>query len=188
MFIYNVSGKKIIRVLLIIFAVVMVLGLTFCVFNNKPGKSAADVYIYSSKDQDSRQEKVEVFDISQGKVIREFNTSPVLRSEAVGFLKKMTSVYVKVKAIPSVGKIVKIPLNPAVRVRSRLFNGDVQEVFILFPEGGQPYLMVLDEKNRPLFFNFKGDTSKLTELVGLDRKNELPELPEPVNYTPESRL
>ena len=185
MFILSLSGKKTIKILLTVTTVFVILGILLCIFMSKPENSPANKYIDSLKSADAREDKVEVFDISQGKVIRELDVTPELRAEALSYIKKISSAYVKVMALPSMGKIVKIPLNPNVRVSSRLLNGVVKNVFILFPEGGQPYLMVLDEKNRPLFYNFEADTKKLTELVGFERMDDLPA---PVFYIPESRL
>ena len=110
---------------------------------------------------------IEIFDINKGAVIQKVQTNPSVQKEVEGYLKGITGMYIKVKAFPEKGYIIRVPLEPSAEVKNHWLNdygiNSVDEVFILFPENGKPYLMVLDEKKRPLFYNFEDDTDILME-------------------------
>ena len=93
-----------------------------------------------------------------------------LGAEAKDILDKITGMYVKVKAFPDKGYIAKLPLKPVVEVSNKWLNEygifSLNEVFIIFPEGNTPYLLVLDSNYRPLFFNFEqGAKSDLLDKI-----------------------
>lgn len=114
-----------------------------------------------------RNKSIEIFDINQEKVVQKVQSNPSIQKEVEGYLNGITGMYIKVKAFPEKGYIIRIPLEPSVKVQSQWLNdygiNSVDEVFILLPEQGVPYLLVLDEKKRPLFYYFKGDTGVLLE-------------------------
>lgn len=119
--------------------------------------------------------KIEVFDISEGKVIAKYRPSNVIIDEAGSFLKNITGMYGRVKALPDKGRIMRIPFDPAIQVNSKWITDcgitSVDKLYVLFPDSGEPYLLILDEKDRPLFFNFDMDTSTL--LLHLNEKNKI---------------
>jgi hypothetical protein len=115
---------------------------------------------------------IEIFDINHGKVIRRVQSTPLVQKEVKGYLNGITGMYIKVKAFPEKGHILKIPMEPAVKVHSKWLKAYginlVDEVFILFPEEGTPYLLVLDEKKRPLFYNFEGETNTMLSALNFE--------------------
>lgn len=107
---------------------------------------------------------IEIFDVKQGLVVKKLDVNPVVQKEAESYLKGISGMYVKVKAFPEAGYIVRIPLATPVRVQNEWLDASVNEVFIILPGGADvPYLLVLDEKGRPEFYNFKGKTDTLLE-------------------------
>jgi len=112
---------------------------------------------------------VEIFDISKGEVIKTIQSNPVIQKEAEKYLKSITGMYAKVKAFPESGYIIRVPLEPPVKVQGQWLTNygidSVDEVFILFPGQGTPYLLVLDERSRPLFYNFEGNTDVLLKIL-----------------------
>jgi hypothetical protein len=78
-------------------------------------------------------------------------------------------MYGKVKAFPDKGYIIRIPLIPSMKVHTQWLNDYniycVSEVFILFPEQGNPYLLLLDKNLRPHFYSFDGDTDVLYNFI-----------------------
>lgn len=143
------------------------------------GWSAYDIwdsytnYVYGEKSEEMASEAfltaigcfgreggtVEIFDIEKGEVVKRLDMNSELRVKAVNILDKISGMYVKVKAFPEKGKIARLPLDPAVEVQNKWLKdygiSSVSEVFIIFPEGNRPYLLVLDSNYRPLFFNFE---------------------------------
>lgn len=108
---------------------------------------------------------IEVFDVIKGDVIRRINSTPSLQNEAENSLKGITGMYTKVKAFPEKGYIIKVPLDPAMEVNNQWLRSKVNDVFIIFPHQESPYLMVLDSKKRPLFFNFNASVSEFQKLI-----------------------
>lgn len=108
---------------------------------------------------------IEIFDISKGEVIKKVQSNPEIQKEARSYLEGITGMYIKVKAFPDKGYIIRIPIEPPFEAKNQWLNdygiNSVEEVFILFPEEGMPYLLVLDGKYRPLFYNFDGNTDLL---------------------------
>ena len=109
--------------------------------------------------------KIEIFDVSEGKVIAKYPSSTMIREEAGSFLVKITGLYGKVKALPETGQIIRIPFDPAIEAKSKWVTNcgitNINELYVLFPGSGEPYLLILDEKDRPWFFNFNANTSTL---------------------------
>jgi hypothetical protein len=121
--------------------------------------------------------EIEIFDISAGKVIAKYHPTSIIREEAVSFIGKITGMYVKVKALPDNGHIIRIPFDSAININSKWVTDcgitSVDELYILFPNFGQPYLLILDEKDRPWFFNFNADTSTLLHYLN-NKENTIP--------------
>lgn len=124
-----------------------------------------------SSDSDTTNKNIEIFDIAKGEVVREIEANPVARKEAEGYLAKITGMFGKVKAFPEKGYIVRVPLEPSAQINNKWLTdygiNSLDQVFIIFPEQTIPYLLVLDEKNRPLFFNFEGSINTLLENLNL---------------------
>jgi hypothetical protein len=126
----------------------------------------------ASKDiQIQEDESVEIFDITKGEVIKRVELNSDIQREAEKFLKGITGMYVKVKAFPDKGYIIKIPLKPSVIVKSQWLNDIVEKVFVIFPEKEAPYLLILDENERPLFYNFEGSTDLLLKNLSFQLEN-----------------
>lgn len=134
-------------------------------YTSKLDKTNLITFLVSSNIRVQENLNIEIFDISKGSVIKKIHSNQILQSEVEKYLKGITGLYVKVKAIPDKGYIIKIPLEPSVKVQNQwLIDYDinsVDEVFIIFPEQETPYLLVLDNKDRPLFYTFEGNTNEL---------------------------
>lgn len=116
--------------------------------------------------------KIEVFDISKEAVVKRVDTNSAIQKKVESYLKGITNIYIKFKPIPSKGYMIKIPLEPPVMVKNQWLNSPVNEVILVFPEQGKPYLAVFDEKNKITFFYFEGNTDAL-----LKELNFLPNVP-----------
>lgn len=109
--------------------------------------------------------KIEIFDVSQGEVIKVISKNPDVQQEAEKFLKHITGVYVKYNPIPTKGFMVRIPLEPNITVRNQWFDDPVDEVTIIFPGYDNPYLMIFNDENTPYFFTFEGDVGELLAMI-----------------------
>jgi len=123
-------------------------------------------YLNTSARNDDETQYVEIFDIEKGRVIKRVKVSFVLQTEAIKYLDSITGVYVKASAFPKSGYIIRIPFEVRVEIHNKWFDGLLKEVFVIFTGDEEPYLLMLDDKNRPLFYKFSGDTRAL--LKGLN--------------------
>ena len=104
---------------------------------------------------------IEIFDIHTECVVKKLPSNVTLQKEVDNYLKGITGIYVKLNPIPKKGFMVKIPLDPDLRIQNQWFQGLVNEVIVIFPEEGEPYLMVFDSMDRPHIFYFEGQTDIL---------------------------
>ena len=108
---------------------------------------------------------IEIFDIGKGEVMKQVKPDLVTRREAERLLKSITGLYLKFKLLPDKGRIIRVPLEPPSRIQNKWLNScgiaNVDALFVMLPEEDAPYLLVLDEKQRPWAFNMKGSTNRL---------------------------
>jgi hypothetical protein len=113
--------------------------------------------------------QVEVFDIEKGLVIGSHDNNAGFRKEAQKYLNSISGMYGNLKVFPKVGYIVKIPLEPPVKAPEKLMEAAGVEyadtIYIIFPSQGKPYLLLLDEQDRPYCFNFEADTAILQRYI-----------------------
>lgn len=121
-------------------------------------------------------EKIEIFDIGKGKVIKVVQINETALVESQKYLQGIVGMYLKVKAFPDKGYIIKIPFEPNIIVKNHFLNDDdinsIDKVFILLPEEKAPYLLVLDDRERPYFYCFKGDINKLLKSLNFEKEAE----------------
>lgn len=120
---------------------------------------------YVSSIDISQNKNIEIFDIKKGEVVKKIESNENIQKEVSNILKQITGVYVKAKPFPNEGYIIRIPLSPPQKVENIWLKNDdinsVVQVFILFPIDEDPFLLILDEKYRPFFYNFDRDISIL---------------------------
>ncbi len=114
-------------------------------------------------------QQIEIFDIDQGKVIKQVDLHPDIQREAEKILKGITGVYTNYNPIPNKGIMIRIPLEPNVMVRNLWFDDLVDEVTLIFPRQEVPYLLVFDDENKSYFLIFKANTDNLFELLNIKR-------------------
>mgnify|MGYP001204037106 FL=1 len=135
---------------------------------NQLDRSDITAFIVSENLKTQGRRNIEIFDVEKGIVIKRINPNSQMRAkiqeEVIKYLKEITGMFVKVNALPDSGYIVRLPLEPAITIRNQWLNQTVREVFVIFSEGA-PYLLVLDEEERPLFYNFNSSTDELLELL-----------------------
>lgn len=122
-------------------------------------------FVASDSTAVNEYKNIEIFDISKGEVVKNLQSNTAIQKEAEAYIERITGLYPRVKAFPDKGCIVRIPLEPPVTAASHWLKDYginlVNELFVLFPEQGKPYLLILDDKYRPFFYNFEGNTDTL---------------------------
>jgi hypothetical protein len=110
---------------------------------------------------------VEIFDITQGKVVKVVKSNSAFQKEAVTYLENINGVYPKFNPIPEKGHAIRVPLTPSVKIQNNWTNTLVHEVIIMFPDeqGSHPFLMFFEDDDKLMCFEFKGDTVNLLKLL-----------------------
>jgi len=132
---------------------------------NETGKNELQSFLYINNDLGDGQIFIEIFDIAKGEVIKKLESNESIQKEASSLLYSISGMVVKVKAFPEKGRIIKIPLKTPVSVENQYLDSIVDEIFLIIPEQGRPYLMILDYKGRPEFFNFEASIDKILSLI-----------------------
>lgn len=182
MIIVNIN-RNILKFIVIMISIVLVASLSFNIFCykrnaelskkyrsivniiNQSGSKSLVSFVASTDVQLHAHKNIEIFDVEKGEVIKQMESNPVIREEAKKYLKAISGMYVKVKALPDRGYIIRLHLEPPSEVQNQWLNdyniNSVDEVFIIFPDQEKPYLLVMDDKKRPLFYNFSSNTDIL---------------------------
>ncbi|MCX8130660.1 MAG: hypothetical protein N3I35_11250 [Clostridia bacterium] len=133
--------------------------------NSHPDKDYLLSFLASPNISVQEEKQIEIFDVSKGAVIKKVKRNTKIQDLAESYLNGITGVFIKASALPKNGFIVRIPLNPSIEIKTQWLSQLVNEVFLIFPNGEKPYLLVLDYKFRPLFYNFEGNTDKLLKTL-----------------------
>ena len=108
---------------------------------------------------------IEIFDINKGGVVMRVPTNSFVQEEAKNNLQGITNVYGKFKPIPKEGYMIRIPLEPSIQLQNQWINQAVDQVIILFPVDEKPFLLVLDDGGKPIFFSFEGKNEALLKTI-----------------------
>ncbi|MDQ0156634.1 hypothetical protein [Robertmurraya andreesenii] len=110
---------------------------------------------------------IEVFHINEGKVVKEVPANDTVHKEVEGILKGITDIFREFEPIPKSGQMVKIPLDPAIKVENQWFHALVSEVILIFPEYENPHLMLFDDENNAFFFTFDASVDRILDELKL---------------------
>lgn len=117
-------------------------------------------------------QEIEIFDIGIGKVIKVVKINKTALAESQKYLQGIVGLYPNVKAFPDKGYIIKIPFEPNIIVKNHFLNdygiNSLDKVFILVPKEYAPYLLVLDDRERPYFYCFRGEINKLLKSLNFE--------------------
>lgn len=121
------------------------------------------------------QNSIEIFDIGRGRVTKTVPPNGKSRTEAKKILKGITGLYVKANPLPEKGFIVKVPFQPGIEVKNQWFSeyglNPVEKMFIVFPQDDEPFILVLDYKERPYLFIFEEKTDILLDILEIERSS-----------------
>lgn len=135
-----------------------------------------DAYLSAFLAAQNVYEDIEIFDIGKGSIVKIVKVNDIAINEAKKCLSGITGIYVKVNAFPEKGYIVKVPFEPKIKIKNQWLNensiNSVDKIFIIFPDDGKPYLLVLDGKERPFFFTIDCNTDKLLKSLSFVIDNQ----------------
>ncbi|KMJ57987.1 hypothetical protein AB685_14265 [Bacillus sp. LL01] len=112
--------------------------------------------------------QIEVFDVTQSKVIKSIPLEEKNRVEALKLVKSANTLYPKLNPTPKTGFMVKVPFEPAEKVDTNVLKQSVKQVIFIFPEGEKPYLLIFNEKEHPMFYYFSEDFRPFVDMLSLE--------------------
>lgn len=108
--------------------------------------------------------EIELLDIEKNKIIT-IPTNPKIQLETKKIIKEIDNIVTKFNPIPDKGYIIKIPLTPSFQLENKWMNTLINEVFIIIPENEKPYLLIIDNENKPHFFTIKKEMDALLKTL-----------------------
>ncbi|WP_027626350.1 hypothetical protein [Clostridium lundense] len=112
---------------------------------------------------------VQIFDPKQDKVVKVVQSNPQIQNMITSWITNIQGGY-KNNPITDDGYVVKIPLDPVVKVNSPHLNALVSEVYILIPENEPPCYLIFENENRLLSLAFNGDIDILSKVLDFKLK------------------
>ncbi|MER1957376.1 MAG: hypothetical protein ABS942_08345 [Solibacillus sp.] len=108
--------------------------------------------------------EIEIFDIEKNKIIK-IQKNPKIQLETKKIIKEIDNIVTKFNPIPDKGYLVKIPLTPSLQLKNKWVNTSIDEVIIIIPEDEKPYLLIIDNENKPHFFTIKTEMDTLLKTI-----------------------
>lgn len=112
---------------------------------------------------------IEIFDPKQDKVVKVVQSNPQIQSMITSWITNIEGLY-KNDPITDDGYVVKIALDPLVKVNCKSLNALVSEVYILIPENEPPCYLIFEDENRLLSLVFNGDIDMLSKVLDFKLK------------------
>lgn len=113
-------------------------------------------------------DEIQIFDISKGKVVKKLKTSAAVQEQAIQIINSITGLYAKVQPLPDKGYIVRVPVNPALKVRNQFINATIDKIYIIFTEKEPPFVLILDSSEKPFVYNFDCKIDELVKYLDFD--------------------
>jgi len=181
MIIVTIKRTTVRRFVLLLFVIFAFL-FTYLIYNNqviKPITASSVSYTVDGQNELSltafltrRQQDdgdIRIFDVQNGKVVKNMKLSKKIKKEAESYIDSISGMYPKVNAFPHKGYIIGISFRNPLSVRNPFLNDyhieKINEVFIITTGEEKPYILVLDERGRPFFYNFDKEITRLVEYL-----------------------
>jgi hypothetical protein len=117
--------------------------------------------------QAAQPKDVQVFDIAQGKIMKRVNNSAEIRKEVEKSLQSIHELVVKFRVEPKDGVVLRIPMEPSVKVDNQWFHDSVDEVFIIIPRSEKPFMLLFNADKKPIILKFKHPVQQLLKEMKL---------------------
>lgn len=108
---------------------------------------------------------VQLFDVVQGRVIRTAPNSLAFRRLGESWIASIRGAWQGFRLDPESGYILKIPFEPAVRVNSGWYRGEVRELYVMW-DPLTPHdtrMMLMGPEGKPRMFYVKSDAGSFVE-------------------------
>jgi len=127
------------------------------------------IFLHSTHVSAEMFKYVEIFDPKQDKVVKVVQANPQIQGMITSWITNIEGLYKNDPATDD-GYVVKIPLDPIVKVNCKSLNALVSEVYILIPENEPPCYLIFENENKLLSFVFNGDIDMLSNILDFKLK------------------
>ena len=114
---------------------------------------------------------IEIFDPKQDEVVKVVQSNPQIQDMITSWITNLDGTYKNDPATDD-GYVVKIPLDPTVKVNCNSLNALVSEVYILIPENEPPCYLIFEDENKLISLVFNGDIGKLSNILGFNLRSK----------------
>lgn len=114
---------------------------------------------------------IEIFDPKQDKVVKVVQSTSQIQDMITSWIINLDGTYKNDPATDD-GYVVKIPLDPIVKVKCKSLNALVSEVYILIPENEPPCYLIFEDENKLISLVFNGDIDKLSNILDFNLRNK----------------
>ncbi|WP_209124714.1 hypothetical protein [Alkalihalobacillus sp. BA299] len=101
--------------------------------------------------------EIEIFNIEKDQVIKKIPMQAREYQEVEKIIEGINNIQKKFNPLPTKGIMIKVPLEPSIKVENQWFNDLVDQVIFILPEDEDPYLLLFTDENTPIFLTFKGN-------------------------------
>ncbi len=108
---------------------------------------------------------IELFDIGKNKITKTFPTNPNIQLEVEKVIEEIDNIVKKLNPIPDNGYMIKIPLEPSVRLENEWIYALIDEVILIIPKAEKPYLLIFDDENNLHFLTFETEIDTLLDAL-----------------------
>lgn len=98
---------------------------------------------------------VEVFDIEQEQVVKRFANTSEIQDEMKKYLETIDRSVPPLETVPKKGKMVRVPLQPALKVENQWIRSLVYEAFFIVLPDHEPFIILYDENRKPYLLQSK---------------------------------
>ncbi|GEL76236.1 hypothetical protein [Tenuibacillus multivorans] len=104
---------------------------------------------------------VEIFDVKSEQVLKTVPKTQAMQNEIKHFVDHINDRYQGINPVPKSGYMIKIPLDPHLKVDNEWLTSEIDIVIIIIPEDEKPYLITFDQEDRPRVFLFEANIDDL---------------------------
>jgi hypothetical protein len=113
---------------------------------------------------------VEIFDPKLNRVVRIVQLNQELQNMVGNWIINIEDMYGKLDPVTDDGYAIRVPLDPPVKVHSKVLNAIVSEVYIIIPEKEMPFYMIFENENKLSCFMFNGSIDMLSKALNFKLK------------------
>ncbi|CAM2794227.1 type IV secretion system protein VirB6 [Paenibacillus sediminis] len=108
--------------------------------------------------------QVQVYDITQQKLVLRVPNSVPIQQQAAAWLKSIQGVAPQIN-IPKCGSLIRVPLAQPYQISLTALHFTIQDVFLIYCPREKPLLLVFSPEHKPYLFTFSAPVKPFLEML-----------------------